>query len=164
MTKIPECGGYDLLSLLFAILLALPATEIWPFHFLIGSSQAAASPAVSATLHHFLQAAPAVAVLAAIPHHAYPFSLRLGGRISSTTTVIITISLRPSSPKTTMNVGHSRNVAEPEQVQQLGTQIEGEEIEHPGPTSVAPTCWSIVKVVIRKMHCKRLFMPGLHPY
>ena len=70
--------------------------------------------------------------------------------------IFITTSLRPSSPKTTMNrgypsnVAHPPNVAEPEQVQQRGTQIEGEEIAHSGP-SVMYTCWSLFKVAVSKV-------------
>ena len=107
-------------------------------------------PVVSVALRH-LQAAPAT-----IPHHANPFSLRSGACISSATTVFITTSLRPSSPKATMNVIPPRrpnvanfpNVAEPEQVHQLGTQIDGGEIL---PPSVLSKFWSKFKAVASKV-------------
>ena len=62
-----------------------------------------------------------------------------------------------------MNVSaaHRPNIAEPEQAQQLGTQIEGEEIAPSGPTSVLSIFWSKFKAAVSKV---MLAIPGLHPY
>jgi hypothetical protein len=56
-----------------------------------------------------------------------------------------------------MNVSaaHRPNIAEPEQAQQLGTQIEGEEIAPSGPTSVLSIFWSKLKAAVSKVMLAR---------